>query len=132
MCVREAPWGRPPNMPSPVSAAGAQGALDRGGSRRSGLGGPPASPLFPSLAEDTGDSTIFFQSVFPSLAYGSEYLTHLSSEVLVRISMPEPFWRGVGWGEVVGRLWNSRDGKTVVLGTSQVLANFLIFILWSS
>lgn len=52
VCTHEASRGRPLNRPPPVSAAGAQGPLDRGRPRSSGPEGSPDSPLLPCLAED--------------------------------------------------------------------------------
>lgn len=75
-------WSQQPGPRAPPTGEGLEGQ---------GWEGAPASPLFPCLAEDAWDSTVFFQSVFPSLAYRSGYLTHLSGEVLVGMSMPEPF-----------------------------------------
>lgn len=57
-----------------------------------------------------------------------------STEALVRMRMgvSEPFWRAGEWNEAVEDSGTPEMGKTVLPGKSQIFANFLIFLLWSS
>lgn len=125
MCIHEAPQDQLSNRPPPVSAARAQGPLGGEGPRKAELGRALPAPVSPALLGMPEILPFSPKHPFSFLACGSWYLTYLW----------RPRWEWVhqslsgSRGDGVRQL---EDSETPEMGRSQGLANWLIFILWSS